>query len=282
TYSATQEGAAYQVIVARLHGSAAADPHVIDRSIAAARRQPGLALDASTSHSYGTSGAQACGRQFGFAGKDGALLYRTLFYNPRTERLYDIRSEVSAAAQADHGADVVHFQQSFALLADPGAKAETPPPSPASWQDVAAPDKAFTIRFPAAPRIRQEAYRTATGAAVPATVYEARAGAALYRLTAIHLWQTAGDGPGALDSEIARFQHSGTVLEEGPAAIPYGQCGRAIALRTPDGTRREVELFFPSSQHRLYLIEVRHKAESPVDPLDLARFRLSFALAKPE
>lgn len=280
-YAVNQRGASYQVTVASLAGTPAQVDHVLDHAIAHVRAQRHLALDASTSHSYTGSSAQACGRQFGYQGKDGRLHYQTLFYNERTGLFYEIRSSVARADQAEHGADVAHFQQSFALLADPGATGSPAPPPPADWQTVS--NATFTLRFPATPTVTQGEYRTATGIAVPDTVYEARQGSTLYRLTAVHLWQTDGDDPAVLDREIARWQRRGEVVKDAAVAIPAAQCGRDITLRDTDGATVHSTLFFPSSQHRLYIIEVRHAAPpEPQDALDDRRFRDSFTVAKPE
>lgn len=282
TYGVRQGGASYQVTVARLSGTPAQADHVLDYAISHVRGQRHLALDASTSHSYGDSGAQACGRQFGYVGKDGRLTYQTLFYNPRTALFYDIRSTVAAADQSEHGADVTHFQQSFALLADPAARPLKAPDAP-GWQTVTGPDGKFTIRFPSTPAVSQTSYTTVAGVSVPATAYEARQGDTLYRVTAVHLWETAGDEPGALDREIARWQHRGVLQSDASVAVPAAQCGRDITLRDSDGESVHTTLFFPSSQHRIYILETRRKTPpGPGEALDDQRFRLSFGVAKPE
>lgn len=290
TYSLQQPGASYRVTVADLANSAAADSHALDHAVEAFRKSHGaLPLDAEVSHSLTGSKFQLCGRHFGYAGKDGALHYETLYYNPNTWLFYDITSTVSAKAQPEHGADAEHFQTSFAIKADAKSQLPAPPPYPDNWKLHKYPDSGFDIRFPAEPTVEQGSYTTDTGIAVPATRYWAKQGDVLYRLTVAHYNGTAADPDGTTaDAQVAgavrAWKRQGTVLADDSVAISAGQCGRDVTIaRKEDGLRARASIYFPASQHRVYLLEVAQLARDvPIDPIDDRRFRESLALVLPQ
>lgn len=283
-YSLRQKGAEYRVTVADVTGTAAADPHALDYAIAAYRRErKDLALDNAVSHSLAGGTWQLCGRQFGFADGKGRLNYETIYYNANTRLFYDIYAHVEPAAQAEHGAEVSHFQASLALLADPDSKAPAPPSYPDNWAVRDHPEYGFSIRFPAEPQAAKGAYRSFEGVEVPADRYWVQSGDTLYRLTVAHLYETQADDGDVVDKAANVWRGQGTVLADNWVAISGGQCGREVTVRAADGTTSRVTIYFPSSQHRLYVIEAARKgAVPPADPEDDRRFRASLTLAKAE
>jgi hypothetical protein len=282
-YTVTQPGTEYRVTVANLAGSAAEESHALESAAAAYRKRDGLALDTAVSHSLGTSGYQLCGRSFGYQAADGRLVYETLFYNHNTRLFYDVRSSVAQRAQAQHGSQVSHFQQSLAILADPASKPPAPLAYPEGWKLYDYADARFSIRFPAAPTVEEGDYRTDSGIVVPATRYWARSGGTLYRLTVAKLWETEADDGNAVDDGARLWTRNGTVVANDSVAINAAQCGRDIALKTPDGLAARARIFFPSSQHRLYVIEVAQgQGGAAPGAEDVDRFLQSFAVAKPE
>jgi|GEM_PF-3396016 len=284
-YSLQQPGAFYQVTVADLAGSAAEDRHALDHAIAAFRRRPDLALDTAVSHSLTGSRFQLCGRHFGYVGDSERLVYETLYYNPNTRKFYEVVSSVTPAAQSRHGADVQHFQTSLALQADAQSQLPAAPDYPENWKVYKYPQVGFDIRFPAEPTVEAGQYTTDHGITVPATRYWARQGDTLYRLTVANYWETdaSPDGPGAedaVDGAVRLWKKQGTVLSDDSVAISNGQCGRDVVLRTPDNLETRASIFFPATQHRIYIVEVTHsRARGTLDPLDDRRFRESLALA---
>lgn len=283
-YSLRQKGAEYRVTVADVTGTAAADPHTLDHAVAAFRRErKDLALDNAVSHSLAGGTWQLCGRQFGFADARGRLNYETIYYNANTRLFYDVYANVEPAAQAEHGAEVSHFQASLALLADPESKAPEPPSYPANWAVRDHPEYGFAIRFPAEPQAAKGTYRSFEGVEVPADRYSVRSGDTLYRLTVAHFYETQADDGDVVDKAANVWRGQGNVLADNWVAISGGQCGRELTVRAADGTTSRVTIYFPSSQHRLYVIEaVRQGAAPPADPEDDRRFRLSLTLAKAE
>lgn len=290
-YAVEQGGTRYLVTVARTAGSIADDPHILDNAVTAFRKRGGLALDTAVSHSLGnaspdsaetiTTSYQLCGRQFGYKGRDDSLNYRTLFYNPNTHLLYDIFSSVTPAAQAEHGADVSHFQWSLALLADPASRPAPAPVFPESWKLYDYSAAGFSIRFPDAPTVEKARYRTDGGVDVPATRYQASADGVLYRLTVAEIWQSGADDANAVDEGVRVWKRQGAVLSDDSVAVSAAQCGRDVAVRTTDGRKARAWIFFPSSQHRLYVIETSGPGDG-AEPAGGAFFRQSFTVAKPQ
>ncbi len=282
-YALQRGGADYRVSVAALAGTLADDPDALDHAVAHYRQRHVLALDTETSHALGASGTQLCGQHFGRIAPDGRLHHVTLFYNPRARLFYDIQSVLTAEAEATQGAEATRFQQSLALLPDAEARAPQPPSYPPPWQVVQVPDHRFSIRFPAPPRVEQGHYRSEGGVSVPATRYTAQVGHTVYRLTAAHLWETAADEPDAVRQASRLWRRQGQLLSDVSVAVGNGQCGRELKLRRRDGTLTRASIFFPSSQHRLFIVEVAGAAPGvAVDPEDDRRFRASFTLDRPE
>ncbi|MDB5712953.1 MAG: hypothetical protein JWO15_350 [Sphingomonadales bacterium] len=282
-YDFKQNGSEYRVTVANLAGSVADDPHALEHAVTAFRRRKGIALDTAVSHSLGASGYQLCGRSFGYSGPGGKLNYQTLFYNDNAHLFYDIYSSVTLKAEPQHGAEVTHFQQSLALLADPASKLPAPLNYPDNWKLYDYPTARFGIRFPAAPTVEQAAYHTDGGINVPATRYWTRVGGTLYRLTVAQLWETEADNGNAVDEGVAVWKRHGEVIADDTVAVNAAQCGRDVALKSPQGTISRARIFFPSSQHRLYVIEVAQEVGNQTpDAADTDRFLQSFTVAKPE
>lgn len=282
-YTVKQPGTEYRVTVANLANSPAEETHALENAAAAYRKQDGLALDTAVSHSLSGSGYQLCGRSFGHQDTNGRLVYETLFYNHNTRLFYDVHSSVAQQAQAEHGSEVSHFQQSLALLADPASKLPPPLAYPEGWKLYNYKDALFSIRFPAEPTVEEGDYRTDSGVVVPATRYWARSGGTLYRLMVAKLWETEADDGNAVDDGASLWTRKGTVIANDGVAVSAAQCGRDIALKTPEGLAARARIFFPSSQHRLYVIEVAQEAGGATPGAeDTDRFLQSFTLAKPE
>lgn len=283
-YALRQKGAEYRVTVADLANTSAADPRALDYAVAAYRRQRSdLALDNAVSHSLAGSSWQLCGHQFGFEDAKGRLNYQTIYYNANTRLFYDVYANVDQSAQAEHGAEVTHFQASLALLADPASKPPPPPPPsfPDNWAINNYPEYGFSIRFPAVPQTALGTYRSYEGVIVPANRYWVRSGGTLYRLTVAHLFETEADTGDVVDKAANIWRAQGKVLADDWVAISGGQCGRELTVQADDGTTSRVTIYFPSSQHRLYVIETAQKGDS-ADAEDDRRFRSSLVLAKTE
>lgn len=269
----------YSVTIAHLAGTPAEHPHALKSALDGLRRTGLVQLETPVSMAN-----SSCGYYLGLAEADGALSFLALFYNSRTANLIDVRARVPEAEQQLRMAGAVQFQQSLSFLAEPDANAAaTELAYPDIWREyefLAA--SGFAIRFPAAPTVAGGSYRTAAGVTVPAVRYEAVDGAVRYTVTAATFWETpadTGDSAEAIEPAIGLLSEGGRIVSDFSVGLRNGQCGRELTVENADGSRSDVTLFYPSSQHRLFIIEARHPAA--LAPVGTDWFRGSFRLAAP-
>ena len=275
-FAITSGHSRFAATVAELAGSGADDPKALDHAVDRVRREGDVGLETWISISNG-----ACGKFLGLTGRDGALNFVGLYYNAPHRRLYEIRAVVPPGEQAEHGADASHFEQSLSFLADPDAKPAPAPVWPTGWQAVTYDDPGFSIRFPGQPRVEQTSYTTEQHIIVPATRYEAAAGGVQLRVTVAKLWETDADTPDAPDQAAHLWSHGRTLASLDVVGLANAQCGREVSQRESDGSVARARIFFPSSQHRLYIVESRGPAPAPGGPDVAGLFQQSFAVAKP-
>jgi hypothetical protein len=124
------------------------------------------------------------------------------------------------------------------------------PAAAQSWTEYSYPDYAFTVSFPAQPRIETTIYQAADGSPMPARVYSVMQGDSLFKMTVVDL-------PGL--EEGAVIDHAIKVLSQGREIkldIPHRISrvfGRQLSLLGADGSRLSAALFFHDK--RLYQIE---------------------------
>jgi hypothetical protein len=277
----TQDHTTYDVTVAEFTGTAAADPDAIDYAVERLRKRGPTGLDTLVSIANGE-----CGRYIGYADPDGTLNYYGLFYFPHNQRFYDIHARVPPSDQSDHGAGASHFGLSLNFLA---SAAPPPPPKPdwpAEWKEYIYTNPEFSIRFPAAPKVESLKFRSPAGVVVPARRFSLRTGDTEFRVTAAKYWQSAADtvdtGQAALAggeqwarAETARGRK---IVYDRVASLSRAQCGRE--LRSSGPVEKHVRVFFPATQHWLYIVE----AAGPKAAADRAAlFQAGFAVtAAPE
>ena len=275
-YAVTSGHTRLSATVAELAGSSADDPKALNHAVDRVRREGDVGVETWISISAG-----ACGKFLGLTGRDGALNYVGLYYNPPHRRLYEIRAVVPPADQAEHGADASHFEQSLSFLADTDAKPVPAPVWPARWQAFTYADPGFGIRFPGQPRVEQGSYTTETRIKVPATRYIYQAGDTELRVTVANLWQSDADTPDAPDQALRLWNHGITPASVDIPGLANAQCGREVSLREGDGHVARVRIFFPTSQHKLYIVESHGPAAAPGGEDMAGLFQQSFSVAKP-
>lgn len=282
-HAATRGTTRYQVSIADFAGTRARDPQALNHAVAALRRTGSVALETRVSMAN-----SSCGYYLGLTEPDGALSFLALFYDHDAGKFYDVRARVPASDQELRMASAVHFQQSISFLPDPAAEAETQPSDyPDGWREYDFLDQSgFAIRFPAEPRVETGTYRTAGGITVPAARYWVQQGDVLYKLTAATYWETAADtidAGEAIDPAIELIAETGTIASDVSIGLRNAQCGRELRVEGNDGSRSDLSLFFPSSQHRLFILETRRTgpaARTTEEGTDW--FRKSFRLAVPQ
>ena len=138
------------------------------------------------------------------------------------------------------------------------------------WQQFAYPDYAFTVAFPAAPRLETTTYQLAEGHTVPAHVYSVRDNDGVFAVTVAETRNAGLDENVVIDNAIKRLSAGGEVKVNVPHRI-YRVYGRQLSIERPDGGRSTVALF--DYNGRLYQIEGRMPADG--SPIDVLRFQQS-------
>lgn len=282
-YRQSQGNTHYTLTIADYGGTPAQDPKALYHSVAALRDSGLVAFETRVSIAN-----SSCGYYLGLGEPDGTLSFVALFYNADTNTFYDIRAEVPPEEQAERMSGAIHFQQSLSFLADPEDKpVETVWPQEWTEYDYLS-ENGFAVRFPVAPVIRHATYRTQGGIEVPATYYQAQSADASYHLTVASYWETDADttdASDAIDPAVELLIKDRRVLSEGTAGLRTAQCGRELTLANADGSLSDIVVFFPSSQHRLFVLETRRSnaaASTQDTPEANSYFRKSFRLANPQ
>jgi hypothetical protein len=139
------------------------------------------------------------------------------------------------------------------------------PAAAEEWQEYAYPDYAFTVRFPASPRVETTTYQTADGRMVPARVYSVRQNNGAFTVTVGETGNAGLDENAVIDNAIKRLSAGADVKVNMPHRI-YRIYGRQLSTLRPDGSRSTVALFVYNG--RFYQVEGQMAADgSPIDVL---------------
>jgi hypothetical protein len=128
----------------------------------------------------------------------------------------------------------------------------TAPAAAQSWEEYSYPEHAFSVTFPADPKIETTTHEVADGRLVPARVYSVREDKGEFKMTVADLANTALDEKAVIDHAIKIVSANGEVKVNYPHRI-YGVYGRQLSLLGKDGSRSMVAMF--DIMGRLYQIE---------------------------
>ena len=121
-----------------------------------------------------------------------------------------------------------------------------------TWKEYSYPDYAFTVSFPAEPKIEATTYQAADGRAVPARVYSVAQGNSVFKITIADLSVTGLEESAVIEHAIQTLSQDGEVKVNIPARV--GRVfGRQLSVLGTDGGRSSVALF--DYRGRLYQIE---------------------------
>ncbi len=152
----------------------------------------------------------------------------------------------------------------FALLAT------SMPATAQGWKEYAYPDFAFSIAFPAEPRIESATYRSADGSAVDARIYSVAHENSVFRMM-------IADLPRAQESAV--LEHAVKTLAQGgeiKVDIPHRirqVYGRQLSIAGTDGSQSLVAVFY--HRQRLYQIEGKALVSAGGATGDAIRFQQS-------
>jgi hypothetical protein len=139
-----------------------------------------------------------------------------------------------------------------------------------SWKEYSYPDYAFTVAFPADPRVETTVYQAADGHPVPARVYSVREDNGVFKMTVVDLSNAALEESAVIDHAIKTLSQEGEIKLDIPHRISR-VFGRQLSIQAADGGHSSVALFY--HQHRLYQIEGKVLAGSRT--ADAIRFQQS-------
>jgi hypothetical protein len=126
------------------------------------------------------------------------------------------------------------------------------PAAAQGWAEYSYPDYAFTVSFPAEPKIETTTYQTADGRSVSATVYSVARGNGVFKMTVADLSKASLEESAVIDHAIKTLSQGGEIKLDIPHRISR-VFGRQLSIQAADGSRSSVAVFY--HDQRLYQIE---------------------------
>jgi hypothetical protein len=144
------------------------------------------------------------------------------------------------------------------------------PAAAQGWAEYAYPGDAFTVAFPANPKVETTTYQAADGRQAEARVYSVAQDNALFRMTVADL--PAMEEAAVIDHAIKTVSEGGEIKVDIPHRISR-MYGRQLSIVGPEGSRSTVAAFYHTG--RLYLIEGKVFPSGLNATSDLIRFQQS-------
>jgi hypothetical protein len=126
------------------------------------------------------------------------------------------------------------------------------PAAAQSWKEYAYPADAFSVAFPADPKVETIAYQAADGRPAEARVYSVSQEGGVFRITVADLPDPATQETAVLDHAVKTLSQGGEIKLDIPHRISRVY-GRQLSIAAPDGSRSSVAVFY--HKRRLYQIE---------------------------
>jgi len=126
------------------------------------------------------------------------------------------------------------------------------PAAAQSWKEYTYPADAFSVAFPADPKVETTSYRAADGRPVEARVYSVSLDGGVFRMTVADLPDPAMQETAVLDHAVKTLSQGGEIKVDIPHRISRVY-GRQLSIAAADGSRSSVAVFY--HKRRLYQIE---------------------------
>jgi hypothetical protein len=152
------------------------------------------------------------------------------------------------------------------------------PAAAQSWMEYSYPDYAFTVSFPAEPRIETTIYQAADGRLAPARVYSVTQDVSVFRMTIVDLSNAALEESAVIGHAIKTLAQGGEIKLDIPHRISR-VFGRQLSIQAADGSHSSIALFY--HKQRLYQIEGKALATGDTTA-DAIRFQQSLVFTDSE
>jgi len=126
------------------------------------------------------------------------------------------------------------------------------PAAAQSWKEYAYPADAFSVAFPADPRVETTTYQAADGRQVEARVYSLSQDGSVLKMTVADLPDPAMQENIVLDHAVRTLSQGAEITVDIPHRISRVY-GRQLSIAASDGSRSSVAVFY--HKRRLYQIE---------------------------
>jgi len=144
------------------------------------------------------------------------------------------------------------------------------PAAAEEWPEYTYADYAFTVRFPAAPRIENATYRLADGRSLPARIYSVSQSDGVFKVTVADLANTNLEEAAVIDNAVKTLSQGGEVKINIPHRV-YHVYGRQLSIQGADGSRSTTAIF----DYKGHLYQIEGKMFAGGNPLDMLRFQQS-------
>jgi hypothetical protein len=151
------------------------------------------------------------------------------------------------------------------------------PAAAQSWKEYRYPDFAFTVSFPAEPRIEITTYQAADGRVVPARVYSVTQASSVFQMMVADLTNAGLEESAVIGHAIRTLSQGGEIKLDIPHRISR-VFGRQLSIQAADGSRSSVALFF----HDQRLYQIGGKALAIGTTADAIRFQQSLVFTDSE
>jgi hypothetical protein len=156
--------------------------------------------------------------------------------------------------------------------------AASSPAAAQSWTEYSYPDYAFTVSFPAQPKVETTTYQTADGRSVPAQVYSVAQDKSVFKMTVVDLTNTALEESAVIEHAIKTLSQGGQIKLDIPHRISRVY-GRQLSIQAADGGHSSSAVFY--YKQRLYQIEGKALATGSTTS-DAIRFQQSLVFTDSE
>lgn len=146
------------------------------------------------------------------------------------------------------------------------------PAAAQSWKEYAYPDYAFSVSFPADPKIETSLYQTADGRSVEARVYSVTQDGSMLKMTIADLSDSASEETAVIDHAIKALSQGGEIKLDIPHRIS-AVYGRQLSITGTDGSHSSIAIFY--HKKRLYQIEGKALPSGTDATSDAIRFQQS-------